>query len=53
MDQLEAFIVEKFISIHVPREGDDNGTRTFIRLNKISIHVPREGDDGGRPHGGG
>ena len=35
-----------FISIHVPREGDDvvnTSQEPFQRT--ISIHVPREGDD--------
>ena len=34
------------ISIHVPREGDDNCDFTrSVDLFLISIHVPREGDD--------
>ena len=42
------------ISIHVPREGDDEAL-ICSRINiRISIHVPREGDDGApdRPAGG-
>ena len=33
------------ISIHVPREGDDDWILKKIREVEISIHVPREGDD--------
>ena len=34
------------ISIHVPREGDDNlGVGAEAAPAPISIHVPREGDD--------
>ena len=34
-----------YISIHVPREGDDWGPVLTIVFAGISIHVPREGDD--------
>ena len=34
-----------FISIHVPREGDDTGMDESPACKAISIHVPREGDD--------
>ena len=35
-----------WISIHVPREGDDVGFGApMLEANLISIHVPREGDD--------
>ena len=37
------------ISIHVPREGDDQGLVENIQSSRISIHVPREGDDGRPP----
>ena len=33
------------ISIHVPREGDDNCWSGWEGRFDISIHVPREGDD--------
>ena len=33
------------ISIHVPREGDDDCPVYVRLLIQISIHVPREGDD--------
>ena len=33
------------ISIHVPREGDDNIAKVKGQDYVISIHVPREGDD--------
>ena len=33
------------ISIHVPREGDDDLETWYLAHNMISIHVPREGDD--------
>ena len=33
------------ISIHVPREGDDNHNGVSQHNIYISIHVPREGDD--------
>ena len=33
------------ISIHVPREGDDNVHEITNQAQSISIHVPREGDD--------
>ena len=33
------------ISIHVPREGDDQLSAKITVYCKISIHVPREGDD--------
>ena len=34
------------ISIHVPREGDDEQAATNFPIRSlISIHVPREGDD--------
>ena len=33
------------ISIHVPREGDDDRHIRKLRKQYISIHVPREGDD--------
>ena len=33
------------ISIHVPREGDDDRHSDFSKSFTISIHVPREGDD--------
>ena len=35
------------ISIHVPREGDDDLFRQRPAESRISIHVPREGDDVG------
>ena len=39
-----------YISIHVPREGDDHyGVDIGHAESTISIHVPREGDDRGRP----
>ncbi len=34
------------ISIHVPREGDDEIFAQGTDVDDISIHVPREGDDG-------
>ena len=34
-----------FISIHVPREGDDDYFTSCLPSPQISIHVPREGDD--------
>ena len=34
-----------YVSIHVPREGDDQECVDLLRLILISIHVPREGDD--------
>ena len=34
-----------WISIHVPREGDDRPPNSKPRSGTISIHVPREGDD--------
>ena len=36
-----------YISIHVPREGDDRlGEKLYLTGElEISIHVPREGDD--------
>ncbi len=34
------------ISIHVPREGNDQRLRSVLCLLRISIHVPREGNDG-------
>ena len=37
------------ISIHVPREGDDNVRYDATENLTISIHVPREGDDILRP----
>ena len=33
------------ISIHVPREGDDEPCDQIRSSDSISIHVPREGDD--------
>ena len=33
------------ISIHVPREGDDEHDEFYCLDCIISIHVPREGDD--------
>ena len=36
---------ETGISIHVPREGDDQQNISGATYEKISIHVPREGDD--------
>ena len=36
------------ISIHVPREGDDQAACLAGEAKRISIHVPREGDDGVR-----
>ena len=33
------------ISIHVPREGDDQHAIGWVVHVRISIHVPREGDD--------
>ena len=33
------------ISIHVPREGDDEQSVVIYNHRNISIHVPREGDD--------
>ena len=33
------------ISIHVPREGDDQQKDKEAKDKAISIHVPREGDD--------
>ena len=33
------------ISIHVPREGDDDFYNPLFARIGISIHVPREGDD--------
>ena len=33
------------ISIHVPREGNDQGSKTQPVYSCISIHVPREGND--------
>ena len=33
------------ISIHVPREGDDQEIGMLSGIIGISIHVPREGDD--------
>ena len=38
------------ISIHVPREGDDDHQSLLTTTHPISIHVPREGDDPARPH---
>ena len=35
-----------YISIHVPREGDDRARVAQGVIAGISIHVPREGDDG-------
>ena len=37
--------VQTEISIHVPREGDDDSYLLMIAGVHISIHVPREGDD--------
>ena len=37
------------VSIHVPREGDDEMLDTIWEADfEVSIHVPREGDDRGR-----
>ena len=41
----------KDISIHVPREGDDEDAERWNRCVYISIHVPREGDDLGEVPG--
>ena len=41
-----AFRARGYISIHVPREGDDPpGFLRVFPARGISIHVPREGDD--------
>ena len=37
--------MQRGISIHVPREGDDAQGVLPLRGRVISIHVPREGDD--------
>ena len=37
--------IDTNISIHVPREGDDQECVDLLRLILISIHVPLEGDD--------
>ena len=35
-----------FVSIHVPREGDDVSLAPAAASSReVSIHVPREGDD--------
>ena len=35
-----------YISIHIPREGDDERTlAAALAAGAISIHIPREGDD--------
>ena len=39
--------VTSWISIHVPREGDDGMDAYVLNNTFISIHVPREGDDQG------
>ena len=33
------------ISIHIPREGDDDANLAQNAGHEISIHIPREGDD--------
>ena len=39
-----------YISIHVPRAGDDADERLGVhRILDISIHVPRAGDDTAYP----
>ena len=50
----QAYVQLANISIHVPREGDDNQMPEKIVNILISIHVPREGDDQHgpiQPHG--
>ena len=40
------------ISIHVPREGDDELRLAMVtQMYYISIHVPREGDDSSGRYG--
>ena len=36
-----------YISIHVPRVGDDLFVVRLLMVSEISIHVPRVGDDWG------
>ena len=42
-----AYCLVCFISIHVPRAGDDKCLTAIIAPIDISIHVPRAGDDFG------
>ena len=45
-DELELvnYSISAYVSIHVPRMGDDRIPTLAARLKDVSIHVPRMGD---------
>ena len=38
-------LADAWISIHIPRTGDDNDLKAVDSAIRISIHIPRTGDD--------